>query len=85
MKPHVHLHIDRLVLDGLGTFDREAVGAAVEAELARLLAQQGAPPALRHDARFPRLDGGHFDVVPGASAEDVGQWIARGVYGGLRR
>lgn len=85
MTPNVHLHIDRLVLDGFDPLDRGALGAAVEAELARLLAEEGAPPALHRDARVPRLDGGTFDLPPGAGAETVGKQVAHRVYGVLGR
>lgn len=81
----VHLHIERLVLDGLGPLDRAALGGAVQSELARLFTEGGAPPAVHRDARLPRLDGGHFDAAPGMGAEAVGKQVARCIYGGLSR
>ena len=75
----LHLHIDRLVLDGLGPLDAGAVQAAAEAELARLFAASGVPPGLAHDQRRPRLDGGAFRLETprlGVGADDVGRRIA---------
>lgn len=84
MKLNVSLHIERLVLDStFAHLDRDALGAAVEAELARLLTEGGAPLVFLHDARIPRLDGGSFDVAPGAGTEAVGKQVAQHVYGGL--
>ncbi|MDX1530152.1 MAG: hypothetical protein R3362_01370 [Rhodothermales bacterium] len=83
--PTVELHIDRLVLRGFGRLDGAAVGATAEAELTRLLAERGVPPALQLEARVTRLDGGHFYAAPNASAEAVGRDIAHAVYGGLAR
>lgn len=82
--PHINLHIDTLVLDGFGQLDRTRLGAAVEAELARLFAEQGATSAERQ-GYTPRLDGGSFQAAPGTSADALGRQIAQAVYGGLKR
>jgi uncharacterized small protein (DUF1192 family) len=39
----IDIRIDELVLHGVGSLERLRVGAALEAELARLLAERGAP------------------------------------------
>lgn len=85
MKPNVHLHIDRLVLDGFEHLDRTDLGIAVEAELTRLFGEQGASQTLMHDARVPRLDGGQFNVAQDAGSEAVGTQVAQSIYGGLNR
>ncbi|PAP76024.1 hypothetical protein [Rubrivirga marina] len=82
----LHLHIDRLVLDGLGPLDAGAVQAAAEAELARLFAASGVPSGLAHDPRRPRVDGGAFCVETarlGVGAEGVGTHIARRIHSSL--
>lgn len=38
---NVELHIEQLVLHGFAPSDRYRIGAAIQQELARLLAQQG--------------------------------------------
>lgn len=82
--PNVRLHIDRLVLDeAFAHLDRAAVGAAVERELGRLLAERGTPGGLGETARVARVDGGRFGVEWGAGAEAVGRRVARGIYGGM--
>ena len=77
----LHLHIDRLVLDGLG-LDGDAVAAAVQAEVARLVAEGGVP-ALGGDHRRPHVDGGAFGLAPGADAEGVGRHVGRQIYANL--
>ncbi len=83
--PNVDLHIDRLVLDGFEGVDRARLGAAVEAELARIFAEQGASAALRRGGARARLDGGSFEAAPDAPADALGAQIAHAVYGGLNR
>ena len=79
----IDLHIEELVLHGFDPGDRYRIGAAVEAELARLLAERGVSPALARGGEMAALDGGSFDVAPGASPEGVGGRVAQAVHGGL--
>ena len=82
-RPAIELRIEELVLHGFAPGDRHRVGAAVERELARLLAERGLPPGLVRGADLSRLDGGSFAVAPGAGAEAIGARVARAVYGRL--
>ena len=63
----------------------EGVQALREAELARLLAEQGAPPGLANGGTVSALDGGSFDVAPDARPHQIGAQVAQAVYGGLSR
>jgi hypothetical protein len=76
----VSVRIDELVLHGFDPRDRLAIGAAVERELARLLAAEG-PGAGRVGA--DRVDGGSFAVASDAAPGGVGVEIARAIHGGL--
>lgn len=81
----VRIHIEELVIDGLGAFDPERVGAAVQRELARLVARRG----LRSEpTRQARLDAGSIDApastLNGAgAAADLGRRVAQATYGAL--
>jgi hypothetical protein len=67
----IEVRIDELVLHGFPALDGHAVGAAVERELARLVAAR--PPAARGaDA----LDAGSFAVPAGPDAGELGGAIA---------
>lgn len=86
MRPgNIELHIEELVLHGFESGDRYRIGAAVEAELARLFAEQGVPPSLAQGGEMAHLDGGTFDVAPGSTAEAIGAQVAQALYGGLNR
>jgi hypothetical protein len=67
----IEVHIDELVLHGFPALDARAVGAAVERELALLVAAR--PPAPRGaDA----LDAGSFAVPAGRDSGELGAGIA---------
>ena len=73
----VELHIEELVLHGFPASDRFRVGDAVERELARLIAEQGLPGLIKHSVSVDRLDGGAFQVAPGAKPQSVGVQLAQ--------
>lgn len=79
----VHLHIERLVLEGFPARDRARIAAALQGELARALQAHGLPPGL--------LQGGDRRALAappiraGAAPEGIGRAAARSVYGGLAR
>jgi hypothetical protein len=88
VKPaRVELRIGRLVLHGFPPAARKPIGRAVERELARLLAEQGAPPALGRGGggAVPGVDGGAFELLPGERPDAAGVRIARAIYGALER
>ena len=79
----IELHIEELVLHGLALGDRYRIADAVQHELTRLFAAQGAPPSLAHDREHARLDAGAFKVPTEAQSEAIGVQVAHAVYGGL--
>ena len=86
MKPvSLDLHIGELVLDGLQGVGHTQVGAAVERELGRLVANHGIPPSLERSRAVASLDGGSFEVSSSPGAATVGEQIARAVYRGQGR
>ena len=86
---HVNLHIEELVLHGFAPGDRYAIAEAVERELSHLLAtrsgEQGIPSSLSHNADYPSLDAGVFQVTSTARPNVVGAQIAQAVHGGLTK
>ncbi|HEY0172922.1 MAG TPA: hypothetical protein VGB98_18025 [Pyrinomonadaceae bacterium] len=82
-RPDIELHIEELVLEGFAPHEREHIAAAVELELARLLAERGAPALLARGGEIARLDGGAFQTAPRAKADSTGEQIAQAVYGGF--
>lgn len=81
----VRLHIDDLIIDGAIVGDRQRIARAIERELERLITERGVPAALSESGAMPRLDGGQFELTPGAGPDRIGRQVARSVYRGLSR
>ncbi len=80
-RPSIQLHIEELVLHGFSPHDRHRIAEAVEAELHRLLDEQGlALLGQREHLTMERLDAGAFTTAPGASAGSLGAQVAQSVY-----
>ena len=80
--PDVTVDVDDLRLVGLGPFRPDELARAVERELARLIAEEGLPPALGHAAT---LDAGALRLRPGAGAGEAAAGIARAIHDGFSR
>lgn len=81
---NVELHIEELMLHGFAPGDRYRVGEAVERELQRLLAEQGAPDLLNGSVVLARIDAGSFNLDQNAKSEMIGAQVAQAIYSGLR-
>ena len=84
-QPDIHIHIDRLVLDGL-SFDRVQSGtvqAALESELTRLLAAGGLASGLQAGGALPSIRAEGVQLSPSLGPAQMGTQIAQSVYGGL--
>ncbi len=82
---NIELHIEELVLHGFPPTDHHRICEAVRTELARQLAEHGAPKPLARGGRISQLDAGSFDVTPGSGADTVGIQVAQSVYRRLNR
>jgi hypothetical protein len=81
----IHLHIDRLVLDGIPLQRTQSgqVRAALEQELSRLLAGGGLASGLRQGGAVPSLRGGNIHIQKRAHAAGLGREIARALHQGI--
>lgn len=79
------VHIERLILDGIEVpyAQRPQLQAAVEAELARLLAEGGVAASLRAGGAVPSRRGGSIHLADGKDPAHLGSQIARAVHGGI--
>ncbi len=84
---NINLHIERLILDGfdLPHGQRPLLEAAVQAELARLLAEGGVAGELAQGEALPSMRAGHIQMRTGSDPQQLGQQIAQAVYGGIGR
>jgi hypothetical protein len=83
MRPDIELHIEELVLHGVSRSDARRVGAAVEAELGRMLTEQGLPSGLTGGAEIAAIDAGQVSLGATGRLESTGAAVAKAVYGGL--
>lgn len=81
---NINVSIERLVLDGLpiGHAQGKFIGAAVETELARLLATGGLEMDLQSGGAWPRVPVGEVQLTASKPTQ-LGQQIAQAVYGGI--
>jgi hypothetical protein len=80
---NIELHIDTLVLRGIGRGQEQAIRAAMERELTVLLASD-ATAALR-PANLHQLVVGSVQVNPRADAAAIGAQLAGSIYRGILR
>ncbi len=82
---HITLHIEHLILDGvpLSHSQHPLVQAAVEAELARLIASDGLARELRSGGTLRHVPGGEIQLGSDGNPHTLGQQIAHAVYSGI--
>jgi hypothetical protein len=83
---NINLYVERLVLDGLPITRSQGVlvQAAVEAELAQLLSDGGLASTLLSGGALPSVRAGAIQLTGESHPTQIGQQVARAVYGGLR-
>lgn len=81
----LNLHIERLVLDGISltTDQRHLLQASVTAELTRMFAEGDLSSGLADGYAQSRLTAGSIQLNVGSTPTQLGQQIARSVYGGI--
>jgi hypothetical protein len=82
--PDIHLHIERLILDGLPLERSQGphVQAAVEAELTRLLTASGLGEQFQSGGAVPSVRAPEMQVTNNGSTQ-IGQQIAQSVYSSI--
>ena len=81
----VELHIEELVLHGFAAHDRHRIAAAVQVELARLLAAEGQASLLTGPLSLETVNAGAFKVQANAKPQAAGTQIAQAVYRTMKR
>ncbi|MBD0372206.1 MAG: hypothetical protein ICV60_15295 [Pyrinomonadaceae bacterium] len=84
---NINLHIERLVLDGMPFSQAQgaAVRAAIEAELGRLLSRGGLHAELHSGIALESVRAPALQLRADSTPKQVGQQIARSIYGGIGR
>jgi hypothetical protein len=78
----INLHIERLILDGLPIERNQGpyVQAAIQAELTRLLTEQGMSSYFQTGGTVPRLDANVMQLRTNSNPIQIGAQIAQSVY-----
>jgi hypothetical protein len=79
----IHLHIERLVLDGIAVDQPRVLRAALERELTSRLMEGGLSPDLRSGGAVPSVRGGAIELGQGSNSARLGTQIAGAVYPGI--
>lgn len=82
---NIQLNIERLVLDGINLPQHQGpmLKASIEAELTRLLTEGGLSPGMANGLAVPRIATGNLQLNATNNATQLGQQIARSIYGGI--
>ena len=81
----VVVHIDRLVLKGFRPEDRHAIAAGLQQELGRVFADREAVSHLTAFGNVPRLQVGGVHIQQGSTPQSVGESVAQGIGGEIRK
>ena len=79
MKPNIHLHIERLVLNGFHHEDRHAIAAGLQQELSSLLADPQAVQSLTGLGDISQLQVGRLSIAQGLKPRGIGVQVAQGI------
>jgi len=84
-RPSINLNIDKLVLHGFSSGDKNRIARAVETELARLLGQGEIPATLSQSGVISQIDAGTFHMRRSTTPETIGEQVSRNLYGALNQ
>lgn len=76
----IELTIDHLILDGIPADVHEQVVAALQAQLSKLLHEEGIPPKLQTGGHIETLDASEIAIPAGAAPDRIGALIAQAIY-----
>ena len=80
---NIHLHIERLVLDGVAVDQPRILRRALERELTSRLMEGGLLPELRSGGAVPHVRGGAIELSQRSHPARLGSQIAGAVYRGI--
>jgi hypothetical protein len=83
--PRIEIAIGELVLEGIGTENRFALAAALQAEIARQFGDPMLAARLGRAADVPAIRTSPIQVPAGATAMDIGRAVAQAIGQGMRR
>ncbi len=86
MKPKtINLHIDKIVLEGVGSVSRDQLEVSLQKELHRLIASQGLHSSLNQSASINHVNAKPISLGNRVKEKQLGHQIAHSVYRGIKR
>ena len=81
----INLHIDKIVLDGVGQLDRGQLNTVIQKELHRLIDSQGLHGSLNQTTSINHVNAKPISIGNRVREKQLGHQIAQSVYRGLKR
>lgn len=86
MKPRViNLHIDKIVLEGVGSVNRNQLALSLQKELHRLIDSQGLHDSLNQPMSITHIQAKPISIGSRVQEKQLGNQIAQSVCRGLKR
>lgn len=86
MKPRViNLHIDKIVLEGIGQLNRGQLALSLQKELHRLISSQGLDGSLNQSTSINHINPRPISIGSRVREKQLGNQIAQSVYRGMKR
>lgn len=77
----IHIHIERIVIDGMDASNIQGIDRAIRVELERLVAQQSTANYGMNDSHIETLKAGSVQCAEEKSGATIGKRIAGSVFG----
>ena len=81
----INLHINKIVLDGVGQINSDKLSHSVEKELHRLLTHQGLHRSLNQSSSINHISAKPIFLQGSVREKNLGNKIAHSVYRGMKR
>lgn len=86
MKPKtINLHIDKIVLDGVGQLNRGQLDLAIKKELHRLISTQGLHSSFNQSGSVNQITAKPISLTGQIREKSLGNKIANSLYRGMKR
>ncbi len=81
---NLSIQIDKLVLEGFSSLNRQQIGETIKRELERHFREQGVPASLSRNQSIGRIHSPKIEARPNVKGKTLGAQIAKAVHGGLK-
>ncbi len=82
---NINLHIDRIVLNGVGRLNRDQLNQVIQKELHRLITTQGVHSLMNQSKSIKQVSAQPINLTSQIKERRLGNQIAGAVYRGLKR